>query len=184
MEDDMPEMVEPLHAESFFSVARSGEIHERLNFEYLDMSNYYRRVLRDESLLREEIEKLVNNMQFFLDKERVEINGEKVRSQVDYCDIYLKGDSDVVSIIYIIDFAGRFTKDENVIETWLEEEEAPYDFEIIWRFPIGTRIVEVETNLEFDVYDDIISLWAMDGDEVGGYEKLVFTLPESIFDTR
>lgn len=180
----MPEMVEPLHAESFFSVARSGEIHERLNFEYLDMSNYYRRVLRDESLLREEIEKLVNNMQFFLDKERVEINGEKVRSQVDYCDIYLKGDSDVVSIIYIIDFAGRFTKDENVIETWLEEEEAPYDFEIIWRFPIGTRIVEVETNLEFDVYDDIISLWAMDGDEVGGYEKLVFTLPESIFDTR
>lgn len=180
----MSDMVEPIHAESFFSVSQTGEIHERLNFEYLDLSNYYRKVIRDENLLTQEVEKLASNMQFFLDKERVEINNERVRSQVDYCDIYLKGDSEVVSIVYLIDFAGRFRKGENIIETWLEEEIAPYDFEIIWRFPIGTKIVEVETNLEFEIYDDIISLWAIEGDDVGGYEKLVFEIPKLILDIR
>ena len=71
-----------------------------------------------------------------------------------------------------------------MIETWLEEEEAPYDFEIIWRFPGGTKITEVETNLEFEIYDDIISLWAIEGDDVGGYEKLAFELPRALLDTR
>ncbi|TFH07658.1 MAG: hypothetical protein E4H14_08020 [Candidatus Thorarchaeota archaeon] len=71
-----------------------------------------------------------------------------------------------------------------MIETWLEEEEAPYDFEILWRFPFGTKIVEVETTMDFDIYDDIISLWAIDGDDVGGYEKLVFELPSSTSDER
>jgi len=184
MEDYESEMVEPVHAESFFSVSQTGEIHERLNFEYLDMSNYYRKVIRDETLLAQEVEKLADNMQFFLDKERVEINGERVKSRVDYCDIYLKGSTEVVSIVYLIDFAGRFQKGQNVIETWLEEENAPYDFEILWRFPIGTKVMVVETNLEFEVYEDILSLWAIEGDEVGGYEKLTFEFSDVILDTR
>ncbi len=180
----MSDMVEPVHADSFFSVSQTGEIHERLNFEYLDMSRYYRKVIRDEKLLAKEVEKLADNMQYFLDKERVEINGERVKSRVDYCDIFLKGDTDVVSVIYLIDFSGKFVKGQNVIETWLEEEQAPYDFEILWRFPVGTKIIEIETTMEFDIYDDIISLWAVDGDDVGGYEKIVFELPPSTSDTR
>ena len=175
----MSDMVEPVHASSFFSVSHTGEIHEQLNFEYVDMAGYYRKVIRDEDLLAMEVDKLVNNMQYFLDKERVEINSERVRSQIDFCDIYPKGQTDVVSVIYLIDFTGKFVNDQNVIETWLEEEQAPYDFEILWRFPLGTKIVEVETAMDFDIYDDIISLWAIDGDDVGGYEKLVFKLPSS-----
>lgn len=175
-------MVEPVHASSFFSVSQTGEIHEQLSFEYLDIEGYYRKVIRDEKLLAKEVEKLVDNMQYFLDKERVEINSERVKSRVDYCDIFLKGDTDVVSVIYLIDFTGKFTDGRNVIETWLEEEQAPYDFEILWRFPLGSKIVEVETIMEFEIYNDIISLWAMDGDEVGGYEKIVFELPASTLD--
>ncbi len=184
MEEYLSDMVEPVHASSFFSVSTTGEIHEQLNFEYLDMEGYYRRVIRDDALLAKESEKLAGNMQYFLDKERVEINGERVRSRVDFCDIYLKGQSDVVSVIYLIDFAGRFVDGENKIETWLEEEQAPYDFEILWRFPIGTKILEVETTMDFDIYDDIISLWAIDGDDVGGYERIVFELPTTVLDTR
>ena len=180
----MSDMVEPVHASSFFSVSRSGEIHEQLSFEYLDIEGYYRKVIRDEKLLAKEVEKLADNMQFFLDKERVEINGERVKSRVDYCDIFLKGDTDVVSVIYLIDFAGKFVDGENTIETWLEEEEAPYDFEILWRFPVGSKISDVETTMEFEIYKDIISLWAMDGDEVGGYERIVFELPAEVLDTR
>ena len=148
------------------------------------MANYYRKVIRDESLLAKEVEKLAGNMQYFLDKERVEINSERVKSQVDFCDIYPKGRTDVVSVLYLIDFTGKFVDGHNVIETWLEEEQAPYDFEILWRFPIGTKIVEIETIMDFDIYDDIISLWAIDGDDVGGYEKIVFELPSGTLDTR
>lgn len=174
----MSDLVEPIHAESFFSVGKSGEIHERLCFEYVDPEGYYKRVIRDQSLLERETEKLAANMQHFLDLERVEINGERVRSKVVYCDIFLKGHSEVVSVIYLIDFTGRFIPGMNRIETWLEEETAPYDFEIIWRFPIGTNIVEIDTLLEYEVYDDLVALWAGEGEDVGGYEKMIFELPD------
>ncbi|MFW9808621.1 MAG: hypothetical protein ACFFE6_04480 [Candidatus Thorarchaeota archaeon] len=184
MEKALSELVEPVHADSFFSVSTNGEIHERLSYEYADPEGYYRRVIRDEKLFKKEIEKLADNMQYFLDLERVEINSESVRSRVDYCDIFLKGPSEVVSVVYLIDFAGRFNEDLNKIETWLEEEVAPYDFEILWRFPVGTRIMEVETILDFEIYEDIITLWAVEGDDVGGYERMEFELPTVILDTR
>ncbi len=178
------DLVEPIHAESFFSVALSGEIHERLCFEYVDEGGYYGRVLSNDELLQEEILKLSTNMQLFLDEERVEINGERVRSIVSYTDIFLKGESNVVAIVYLIDFAGRFADSRNEIETWVEEEMAPYDFEIIWRFPVGTSILEVETKLEHEVYGDIITLWSFEGEEVGGYEKMVFEMPAAALSTR
>ncbi|MFX1485377.1 MAG: hypothetical protein ACFFCP_19565, partial [Promethearchaeota archaeon] len=134
--------------------------------------------------LKKEVEKLADNMQYFLDLERVEINEQRVRSRVDYCDIFLKGESEVVSVLYLIDFAGRLGERVNKIETWLEEEIAPYDFEIIWRFPVGTRVIEVETALDYEIYDDIITLWAMEGDNVGGYERMKFELPRAVLDTR
>ncbi|MFX0056566.1 MAG: hypothetical protein ACFFAX_03985 [Promethearchaeota archaeon] len=184
MDKFMSEMVEPIHADSLFSVSHSGEIHERLCYEYLDPEGYYRKVIRDDDLLRAEIVKLVDNMQRFLDKERVEINKQKVRSQVSYADIFLKGSSEVVSIVYLIDFATQFKPDVNQIETWLEEEEAPYDFEILWRFPVGTEIIEIDTMLQYEIYDDVVTLWAFEGEQVGGYERMEFKLPVDKLDTR
>lgn len=184
MENYMSDMVEPVHADSFFSVSHSGEIHERLSFEYLDPEGYYRRIIRDDEMLRKEAEKLSANMQVFLDKERVEINSRRVRSRVDYTDIFLKGSTEVVAIVYLIDFGTEFEKKRNKIETWLEEETAPYDFEIIWRFPVGTEIVEIDTQLEYEIYGDLVTLWAYEDDIVGGYERMVFDLPASRLDTR
>ncbi len=178
------EMVEPLHAESFFSVSITGEIHERLCFEYLDPDGYYKRVVNDDALLAKEIEKLVSNMQYFLDRERVEINHERVKSIVRYVDIFPKGMSEVVGVVYLIDFAGRFKQGLNKVETWLEEEVAPYDFEIIWRYPTGTRIHEIDTLLEYEIYDDFVLLWAYEGLQVGGYERMEFELPKETIDTR
>ncbi|MGY5877329.1 MAG: hypothetical protein RTU30_16370 [Candidatus Thorarchaeota archaeon] len=176
MKSALSELVVPIHADSFFSVGRHGEIHERLSFEYSDPEGYYRMIIKDDDLFRKEVEKLVANMQYFLDQERVHINDERVRSHVSYCDIFLKGHSEVVSVIYLIDFSGKFTHGINRIETWLEEEDAPYDFEIIWRFPIGTKVTEVYTVMEHEVYDDILTLWAFEGEAVGGYERLQFDI--------
>jgi hypothetical protein len=182
--EDFSDLVEPVHADSFFSVSSTGEIHERLNFEYLDINHYYSKVLRDEKLLADEIEKLAGNLQYYLDQEKVEINGVGVRSRVNYCDIFQKGDTDVVAVVYLIDFTGRFHNGVNKIETWLEEEIAPYDFEILWRFPKRTKVTEVVTVLDYEIYNDIIVLWALEGEEVGGYERMMFILPNATLDTR
>ena len=184
MEDVISDLVEPVHADSFFSVSNNGEIHERLSFEYVDSEGHYREVCRDPDLLRREIIKLSSNMQYFLDLERVEINQERVKSIVNYTDIFPKGASDVVAVVYIIDFAGRFKEGVNSIQTWLEEEIAPYDFEILWRFPVGTKVIEIDTLLEYEIHQDFVSLWAQEGDAVGGYEKMEFELPGIQFDTR
>jgi len=184
LDDDTSDLVEPVHADSFFSVSSTGEIHERLIYEYLDMDHYYSKVLRDERMLADEVEKFAANLQFYLDKERVEINGVRVESRVKYCDIYLKGNTDVVTVVFLIDFTGRFHRGVNKIETWLEEEIAPYDFEILWKFPVGTKLVEIETALDYEVYMDIVSLWALEGEEVGGYERMEFILPNDTSNTR
>jgi len=184
LDEDLTNFVEPVHADSFFSVSFTGEIHERLNFEYLDLNHYYSKVLRDEKLLADEIDKLAGNLQYYLDQERVEINGVRVKSRVNYCDVFQKGDTDVVAVVYLIDFTGRLHKGVNKIETWLEEEIAPYDFEILWRFPVGTKVTEVETVLDYEIYNDIICLWALEGEEVGGYERMMFILPNTVLDTR
>jgi len=154
-----------------------------LTYEYEDPEGYYRSVLRDEDLLREEAEKLGSNMQYYLDKERVEINARKVKSVVNYVDIFTKGTTEVVSIVYLIDFAGHLNAGFNRIETWIEEETAPYDFEIIWRFPVGSQVTNVDTLLDYEIYGDKIVLWALDGQEVGGYELMEFKLPNERFDT-
>ncbi|MCK5152096.1 MAG: hypothetical protein KAQ65_09655 [Candidatus Thorarchaeota archaeon] len=181
---DDSDLVEPIHAESFFSVASSGEIHERLSFEYLDPEGHYRTIISDENLLSKEIRKLSTNMQHFLDLERVEINSERVASIVRYTDIFPKGASNVVAVMYLIDFGGKLHPGGNKIQTWLEIESAPYDFEIIWRFPVGTQIVDIDTKLEYDIYRDLVVLWAEEGMEVGGYELMEFILPEFPLDTR
>ncbi len=185
MPENESDLVEPIHAESFFSVSRTGEIHERLCFEYLDYDGYYSKVIQDEYLLSKETAKLSSNMQYFLDQEKVEINEERVESVVRYVDIFLKEPTDVVSIVYLIDFAGKLQKGGNKIQTWLEEEEAPYDFEIIWRFPYGTQITEINTKLDYQIYNgDFVVLWALQGDSVGGYELMEFIIPERNLDTR
>ncbi len=174
------ELVDPVHASSFFSVSRTGEIHERLIYEYEDPGGYYRRVLADDLLYESEVSTLWQNMQYFLDRERVEINGQQVRSTVRYVDIIPKGPTSVVGAVFIIDFAGKLMQGRNKIETWLDEEDAPYDFDIIWRFPIGTTIVEIETLLDYEILDDIVTLWAIEGQHVGGYERMIFDISEKI----
>lgn len=185
MPENESDLVEPIHAESFFSVSKTGEIHERLCFEYLDYEGYYARVIQDEDLLSKETAKLSDNMQYFLDQERVEINEERVESVVRYVDIFLKEPTNVVSVVYLIDFAGKLQEGGNKIQTWLEEEEAPYDFEIIWRFPYGTQITEINSKLDHQIYNgDFVVLWALQGDAVGGYELMEFIIPERNLDTR
>ncbi len=170
------DLVEPIHAYSFFSVSPTGEIHEQLIYEYLDHDGYYAQVFADDDMYQREVSKLWENMQYYLDRERVEINGQRVYSRVSHVDVFPKGPTSVVAAVFIIDFKGEFRIGRNTIETWLDEEDAPYDFEIIWRFPVGSRVVDIDTLLDHEIRDDIVILWAVEGQHVGGYEKMVFEI--------
>ncbi len=181
---EISELVEPVHAQSFFSVSATGEIHEKLSYEYIDPEGYYRNLIQDDNSLAEEIRKLSTNMQYFLDQERVELNNEHVRSFVNFADIFLKGASEVVEVMFLIDFAGRLKIGKNRIETWLEAEIAPYDFEIVWRYPVGSKVLEINSLLEYEIYDDLVVLWAYEGENVGGYEIMEFEIPSTGYDTR
>ena len=55
---------------------------------------------------------------------------------------------------------------------------------ILGRFPMGAHIKEIETTLDFEIYGDLVTLWAQEGDEVGGYEKMEFDLTGTVLDTR
>ncbi len=171
--------VVPVHAESFFSLCMGGEIHQRLCFEYRDPHGHYRNVLLDDELYSEEVARLSDNMQFFLDEEHIEVNNVKVRSVVNYMDIFLKGNTDVVAIVYLIDMRCRLKRVNNRIEFWSDEETAAYDYEILWRFPCGSRVLNVESQLQFELLDDMLLLWAWSGDHVGGHELIEFSLPPS-----
>ncbi len=178
MREGESDRVVPIHAEAFFSLSVDGEIHQRLCFEYHDPTGHYRGVLLDDALYSEEVTQLSDNMQRFLDEERIEINGTRVRPVISYTDIFLKGTTDVVAIVYLIDLRCRFQKTKNRVEFWSDEEIATYDYEILWRFPCGSSITNVETSLQYETLGDILLLWAWKGDNVGGHEVIEFALPQ------
>ncbi len=166
----------PIHAEAFFSVSKTGEIHQRLIFDYDDPGEYYYSLLDDDLKLNEEIEKVVLNMQEFLDEEKVILNKIRVRPKVTFCDIIHRGRPDIPSITFVIEFKGTFFEGKNVIDTYTEKEYAPYDFEVIWKFPDGTEIVDIDTPLHYEIQDSILYLWAYEGEKVGGAERIAFVM--------
>ncbi|MDD1778105.1 MAG: hypothetical protein LUQ65_08030, partial [Candidatus Helarchaeota archaeon] len=79
----------PIHAMAFFSVARDGEFHQILQYDYYDPKGYYAKLGRAE--FSEEIRKLWLNMQGYLEEETNKINQKRVYPQVKFCDIQHRG---------------------------------------------------------------------------------------------
>jgi len=175
-EDDEEYEIVPIHAEAFFSVSKTGEIHQRLIFDYDDPDEYYYSIIDDEMKLADELGKVSANMQDFLDDETVIINKIKVRPKVIFCDIIHRGKPEIPSITFVIEFKGTFFEGKNLIDTYTDEEYAPYDFEVVWKFPEGSEIIDVDTPLHYEIDGTILYLWAYEGEKVGGREKIAFSL--------
>ena len=173
---NLEDEVEPIHAEAFFSVCRTGEIHQRLIFDYDDPEGYYYSVVNDDIKLNEEISKVVVNLQNYLDDEEVIINKIRVKPKVAFCDIIHRGNLDIPSITFVIRYMATFFEGKNIIDTTSDEEYAPYDFEVVWSFPEGTEITLVDTPLHYDIDGSILYLWAYEGESVGGHEIIEFIL--------
>lgn len=167
----------PLYAQTFISCSRSGEFNQILNYMYYDEHEYYASLVHKESEYKREMYTLWNNMQAFLDEEIVKINNNRVFPKVRYISLDFIGSKTLPMITWIISYKGKIDdKQQNVYECWSDEEIAEYDFESRWCFPLNTKIVEVETPLNFDIQRNILTAWGRRGDKVGGYEKILFRL--------
>jgi len=169
--------VRPLFASSIFFISHRLEVYQYLCYDYADPAGYYERVLHDEEAFAEEAERLRVNMETFLAEEKVYINGQQVQQKVIHVDIGLRGAADIPYIHWIIFFSGRARRGENSLASDVAEEKAPYDMEVLYLFPQGTNIKQVDTPMEYEVRGSLLLVWARRGDPVGGHEEVIFELP-------
>lgn len=169
--------VEPMHAIGIFSVSRRLEVYQTIIFEYLDLDRYFTSIIDNFSRLEKELSILAHNMQVFLDKEEIVINGERVRPRVIGVDIGFKGEPEEPYVAYFIFFKGKPVKGMNYYENIYEEEVAEYPFSVYWYFPPSAKIIEVEASGETEIVgDNILIIRVNEGNKISGYEKIVFEI--------
>jgi len=170
--------VEPIHAQGFFIVSRRGDINQIVIYDYYDPEHYYLNLLHRPLDYEEEIKKLAANMQYYLNQEKVLINGERVKPIVKTVSIEHRGFAEIAYITFTIYFKGKLHKGLNTYENIYEAEKAEYDYEVYWIFPPRSKVVEVDIAAEYEVLGDgnILLFWVRKGDRIRGYEKIVFSI--------
>jgi len=168
----------PVFANGFFTVQENGVFNEIILFEYYDPGGYYASLLSDQNRLDEELETLSRNMQFYLDLEKVLINGVESSPTVLNVNIGFRGDPRRPYILFIITFKGRLARGLNTYENYYDEEVAEYDYEVVWLFPAKARVVEADLGVPYKVEAGgrVLRFNVKRGTRVRGFEKILFEI--------
>lgn len=169
--------VQPLFASSVFSISPALEVYQLITYDYHDPEGVYERILDDEEALQREVTIIHANMTEFLAAENVFINDKRVEQKILHVDIGLRGSPQIAYFQWVVYFQGTPRDGENTLASNVEEEEAEYDIEVLYLFPAGTQIIEVETPMEYEIRNSLLFVWCQKGDSVGGYEAVRFALP-------
>jgi hypothetical protein len=169
--------VQPLFASSVFTISSELEVYQVITYDYRDSEGVYEKLLEDEEALQDEINKIHANMAEFLDAEKVFINDKRVEQKILHVDIGLRGSPKIPFFQWIVHFQGIPKEGQNSLTSMVDEELAEYDIEVLYLFPSGTRIIEVETPMEYETRNSFLFVWAQKGDKVGGHEAVRFILP-------
>jgi len=175
----MSDKVKPLHGHAFFTISYSGAFSQILVFDYHDPDKFYYSLLHDDEKYQSTMEKLLASMNQLLSQEEIRLNCEKVEAEALTVNLDFRGEAERPSIFFYIEFKGRLNRGgRNVYECRYEPGTAEYDYEVYWILPEGSKILDVITSTEYEVYGDrFLVMWARIGDRYDGYEKIVFTLP-------
>ncbi len=167
----------PIYAQGFFHLRRNGLVDQTIIFDYYDPDKYYYKILRHRLKLDHEINLLRKNMQYFLDQERVLINGADASPKVMHVEIGIRGRPDLAYVLFLISFKGELVDGLNTYENIYEEETVDYDYIVYWIFPDNARIVEADLGVPYIVYGNRILYFRVPkGTHVGGYERIVFEM--------
>jgi len=168
----------PVFANGFFTVQDNGVFNELIVFEYYDPDGYYASVASDQDRLDEELGTLSRNMQFYLDLEKVLVNGSESPPTVLNVSIGFRGDTRRPYILFIVTFKGNLVKGLNTYENYYEEEVAEYDYEVVWVFPAKARVVEADLGVPYKVEAGgrVLRFNVRKGTRIRGFEKILFEI--------
>lgn len=168
----------PIYGQGLFYMHPDGLVDQVVIFDYWDPGRYYESILRDAEKLKREEEKLIDNMQYYLDQERVLINGIEAPPQVTSVEIGLRGKPELAYIVFLIEFRGQLKRGINVYENIYEEEEAEYEYIVYWFFPENARVVRAEVGVPYSIESGgrILFFRVKPGTRVGGREAIYFRI--------
>lgn len=169
--------VEPVYAQGLFYVSL-GYISYYLVFDYKDPYEYYGTIVKDERTFNEEISRLWANMQEFLDKETVVVNGVRVNPRIVMIDIGFRGSRKRPYVIFAVRFKAPIRAGINVYENKYSPETIEYDYVAYWIFPPDSKIIKVsmgQGDEEWDIVGkNILVIYGYRGKKTGGYEYIEF----------
>lgn len=169
-------MIEPIpvYAEGIHVMNLNGQISLVIIFEYIDKEKYYARLARKGgSELINELRRVMENMQKFLDEEIIKINDNLVKAKVHDVSLGFRGTTDRPYLEFYITLTGSsLRKGLNRYDNWYEEEIAEYDYEILWIFPENFKITNYDLGGESVVMgsENILRTIVKKGTKVGGHE--------------
>lgn len=170
--------MKPVFGYCYFTVDTSGQFTETIIFEYLDENQEFAKIMSDSLKLHEELVKIRENMQSFIDAEEVKVNGMRVRPRIIKVLTGIAGDPCRPYISFIVRFRGNLKDGLNMYEDKYEEDVAEYDYVVTWVLPPGSRVVDAEFGFKYEVGpDNVISFKVPKGSIAPGYEKILFYLP-------
>lgn len=169
--------VEPIHAQSFFTVPLAGPIIQVMSFDYYDPKGYYVKLLHKPASYRSEMLRLIGNMQEVLNDETIILNGQITKPKVFTASLDHRGIKDIATITFFIELPCRLREGINIYENLYEPGEVEYDYEVYWVFPPKSRVIKVEASGKYEVLKGrLLIMWARKGDKYGGKEIIRFLL--------
>jgi hypothetical protein len=177
MVSDISDEIEPIHAHGFFWVSREGIVNQTIVFDYYDNKGYYSSLLHKPDEYEQEMTKLFYSMQNFLDQEKILMNNIKCKPRLLTVSLDHRGLESLPCITFFMTFKGQIKAGLNTYEDFCEKSVVEYDYEAYWVFPKGTKILEVESSIEFEIVTkNILIMRARKGDGYSGYERIVFNV--------
>lgn len=167
--------IRPIYGQGFFYVSRSGAFIQVVVFDYYDPAHYYAEVVSNAALLKNEAEALKNNMQLYLDQEKVIVNEERVRPKVVNVEIGLRGLKRIAYVAFVIEFKSQLKSGLNVYENYYEEEYVGYEYVVYWFFPENSIVTQVDLGVNYSLINDRILFFKVPkGTYIRGYERILF----------
>ncbi len=167
--------IRPIYGQGFFHVDGSGAFTQVVVFDYYDPAHYYAEVVSSPTRFKSEVEALKNNMQFYLDQEKVVVNGERVRPRVVSVEVGLRRLKRIAYAAFVIEFEGQLKSGLNIYENYYEEEYVGYDYAVYWFFPRGSKVIQVDLGVNYSLINDRIMFFKVPkGAYIRGCERIMF----------